>query len=65
MLVWTNAADLSDQPVAEEIPGAGSAREMFVDHDLAQQEKVRDLGEDRAAVARGTHGGIATASCSL
>ncbi|XP_069402034.1 forkhead-associated domain-containing protein 1 isoform X6 [Ovis canadensis] len=37
--VWTNAADLSDQPVAEEIPGAGSAREMFVDHDLAQQEK--------------------------
>uniref|UniRef100_A0A8B9Y7J2 Forkhead associated phosphopeptide binding domain 1 n=1 Tax=Bos mutus grunniens TaxID=30521 RepID=A0A8B9Y7J2_BOSMU len=37
--VWTNAVDLSDQPVAEEIPGAGSAREMFVDHDLAQQEK--------------------------
>ncbi|XP_045021620.1 forkhead-associated domain-containing protein 1 isoform X2 [Bubalus bubalis] len=37
--VWTNAMDLSDQPVAEEIPGAGSAREMFVDHDLAQQEK--------------------------
>ncbi|XP_010811755.2 forkhead-associated domain-containing protein 1 isoform X1 [Bos taurus] len=37
--VWTNAVDLSDQPVAEEIPGAGSAREMFVDHDLAQREK--------------------------
>uniref|UniRef100_A0A8C6D1X0 Forkhead associated phosphopeptide binding domain 1 n=1 Tax=Moschus moschiferus TaxID=68415 RepID=A0A8C6D1X0_MOSMO len=37
--VWTNAVDLSEQPVAEEIPGTGSAREMFVDHDLAQQEK--------------------------
>ena len=45
MLVWTNAVNLSEQAVAEEMPGAGSAREMFVDHDLAQQEKVRDLWE--------------------
>ncbi|XP_043780381.1 forkhead-associated domain-containing protein 1 isoform X4 [Cervus elaphus] len=37
--VWTNAVNLSEQAVAEEMPGAGSAREMFVDHDLAQQEK--------------------------
>ncbi|KAB0343609.1 hypothetical protein FD754_020535, partial [Muntiacus muntjak] len=38
-MVWTNAVNLSEQAVAEEMPGAGSAREMFVDHDLAQQEK--------------------------
>nr|XP_020729369.1 forkhead-associated domain-containing protein 1 isoform X3 [Odocoileus virginianus texanus] len=37
--VWTNAVNLSEQAVAEEIPRTGSAREMFVDHDLAQQEK--------------------------
>ncbi|XP_020729367.2 forkhead-associated domain-containing protein 1 isoform X1 [Odocoileus virginianus] len=37
--VWTSAVNLSEQAVAEEIPGTGSAWEMFVDHDLAQQEK--------------------------
>ncbi|KAB0377184.1 hypothetical protein FD755_011628, partial [Muntiacus reevesi] len=39
LAMWTNAVNLSEQAVAEEMPGAGSAREMFVDHDLAQQEK--------------------------
>uniref|UniRef100_A0A8C3WJ19 Forkhead associated phosphopeptide binding domain 1 n=1 Tax=Catagonus wagneri TaxID=51154 RepID=A0A8C3WJ19_9CETA len=37
--VWTNAMDLSEQSVAEEIPGAGSSREIFVDEDLGQQDK--------------------------
>ncbi|XP_059769857.1 forkhead-associated domain-containing protein 1 isoform X4 [Balaenoptera ricei] len=37
--VWTNAVELSEQSVAEEIPGAGSSREIFVDQDLAQHDK--------------------------
>ncbi|XP_066873111.1 forkhead-associated domain-containing protein 1 isoform X4 [Kogia breviceps] len=37
--VWTNAAELPEHSVAEEIPGAGSSREMFVDQDLAQHDK--------------------------
>uniref|UniRef100_A0A8C0CTK6 Forkhead associated phosphopeptide binding domain 1 n=1 Tax=Balaenoptera musculus TaxID=9771 RepID=A0A8C0CTK6_BALMU len=37
--VWTNAVELSEQSVAEEIPGAGSSREIFVDRDLAQHDK--------------------------
>ncbi|XP_007459390.1 PREDICTED: forkhead-associated domain-containing protein 1 [Lipotes vexillifer] len=37
--VWTNAVELSEQSVAEEIPGAGFSREIFVDQDLAQHDK--------------------------
>uniref|UniRef100_A0A4X1W844 FHA domain-containing protein n=1 Tax=Sus scrofa TaxID=9823 RepID=A0A4X1W844_PIG len=37
--VWTNAVELSGQSVAEEIPGAGSSREIFMDEDLGQQDK--------------------------
>ncbi|TKC35916.1 hypothetical protein EI555_020736, partial [Monodon monoceros] len=37
--VWTNAMELSEQSVAEEIPGAGFSREIFVDQDLAQHDK--------------------------
>ncbi|KAM5270294.1 forkhead-associated domain-containing protein 1 isoform 3-T3 [Hipposideros larvatus] len=37
--VWTNAVELSEQSVAEGIPGAGPCREIFVDQDLAQQDK--------------------------
>ncbi|XP_057579025.1 forkhead-associated domain-containing protein 1 [Hippopotamus amphibius kiboko] len=37
--VWTNAVELAEQSVAEETPGAGSSREIFVDQDLAQQDK--------------------------
>lgn len=34
---------VSEQSVAEGIPGAGPSREMYVDQDLAQQDKVRGL----------------------
>ncbi|XP_074233469.1 forkhead-associated domain-containing protein 1 isoform X4 [Camelus bactrianus] len=37
--VWTNDVELSEQPVAQDIPGAGPSREIFVDQDLAQQDK--------------------------
>ncbi|TEA33543.1 hypothetical protein DBR06_SOUSAS3910099 [Sousa chinensis] len=37
--VWTNAMELSEQSVAEEIPGAGFSREIFVDQDLTQHDK--------------------------
>uniref|UniRef100_A0A8C9CEX3 Forkhead associated phosphopeptide binding domain 1 n=1 Tax=Phocoena sinus TaxID=42100 RepID=A0A8C9CEX3_PHOSS len=37
--VWTNAVELSERSVAEEIPGAGFSREIFVDQDLAQHDK--------------------------
>uniref|UniRef100_A0A8D1U322 FHA domain-containing protein n=1 Tax=Sus scrofa TaxID=9823 RepID=A0A8D1U322_PIG len=37
--VWTNAVELSGQSVAEEIPGAGSSGEIFMDEDLGQQDK--------------------------
>ncbi|XP_059961477.1 forkhead-associated domain-containing protein 1-like [Mesoplodon densirostris] len=47
--VWTNAAELSEQSVAEEIPGAEPYREIFVDQDLAQHDKdeiIRLLGKE-------------------
>ncbi|KAF6344554.1 forkhead associated phosphopeptide binding domain 1 [Rhinolophus ferrumequinum] len=37
--VWTNAVEVSEQPVAKGIPGAGPSREIYVDQDLAQQDK--------------------------
>ncbi|XP_066231232.1 forkhead-associated domain-containing protein 1 isoform X6 [Saccopteryx leptura] len=37
--VWTNAVELSEQPVAEGIPGAAPPREMYVDQDLTEQDK--------------------------
>ena len=57
--------ELSEQSVAEEIPGAGSSREIFVDQDLAQHDKVRGLGEAQSYSSKRDHGEIATASCSL
>lgn len=35
--------EVSEQPVAKGIPGAGPSREIYVDQDLAQQDKVRGL----------------------
>ncbi|XP_019061019.1 forkhead-associated domain-containing protein 1 isoform X4 [Fukomys damarensis] len=37
--VWTSTVDVAEQPMAEGIPGAASASEIYVDQDLAQQEK--------------------------
>ncbi|XP_060056999.1 forkhead-associated domain-containing protein 1 [Erinaceus europaeus] len=37
--VWTNVMDLSEQSMAEGIPGAEPAREIYVDQDLGQQDK--------------------------
>nr|XP_019608708.1 PREDICTED: forkhead-associated domain-containing protein 1 isoform X6 [Rhinolophus sinicus] len=37
--VWTNTVEVSEQSVAEGIPGAGPSREMYVDQDLGQQDK--------------------------
>uniref|UniRef100_A0A8C2VMB1 Forkhead associated phosphopeptide binding domain 1 n=1 Tax=Chinchilla lanigera TaxID=34839 RepID=A0A8C2VMB1_CHILA len=37
--VWTNTVDMPEQSMAEGVPGSASASEMFVDQDLAQQEK--------------------------
>lgn len=42
-LVWTNAVELSEQGVAEGIPEAGPSREMYMDQDPAQQDKVRGV----------------------
>ncbi|XP_059974319.1 forkhead-associated domain-containing protein 1-like [Mesoplodon densirostris] len=47
--VWTNAAELSEQSVAEEIPVAEPYREIFVDQDLSQHDKdeiIRLLGKE-------------------
>ncbi|KAF5913925.1 hypothetical protein HPG69_011956 [Diceros bicornis minor] len=38
-LVWTNAVELSAPSVAEGIPGAGPSQEIYVDQDLAQEDK--------------------------
>ncbi|XP_019061023.1 forkhead-associated domain-containing protein 1 isoform X7 [Fukomys damarensis] len=38
--VWTSTVDVAEQPMAEGIPGAASASEIYVDQDLAQQEKL-------------------------
>uniref|UniRef100_H0VWQ1 Forkhead associated phosphopeptide binding domain 1 n=1 Tax=Cavia porcellus TaxID=10141 RepID=H0VWQ1_CAVPO len=37
--VWTNAVDLAEQSIAEGNSGAASTSEMYVEQDLAQQEK--------------------------
>ncbi|KAM8791550.1 forkhead-associated domain-containing protein 1 isoform 4-T6 [Rhynchonycteris naso] len=37
--VWTNAVELLEQPVAEGIPGAAPSREIYMDQDLAEQDK--------------------------
>ncbi|XP_021571937.1 forkhead-associated domain-containing protein 1-like, partial [Carlito syrichta] len=37
--VWTSAMELSEQSVAEGIPGAVPPTEIYVGHDLAQQDK--------------------------
>ncbi|KAM6174130.1 forkhead-associated domain-containing protein 1 [Erethizon dorsatum] len=37
--VWTSTVDLAEQSTAEGIPGAASASEIYVEQDLAQQEK--------------------------
>ncbi|XP_014639371.1 PREDICTED: forkhead-associated domain-containing protein 1 [Ceratotherium simum simum] len=37
--VWTNAVELSAPSVAEGIPGAGPSQEIYVDQDLAQEDK--------------------------
>lgn len=42
-LVWTNAVELSEQSVVEGISGAGPSRDIYVDQDAAQQDKVRGL----------------------
>ena len=49
--------ELSGQSVAEEIPGAGSSREIFMDEDLGQQDKVRALGKDGDTAERRTTDG--------
>uniref|UniRef100_A0A2K5MA71 Forkhead associated phosphopeptide binding domain 1 n=1 Tax=Cercocebus atys TaxID=9531 RepID=A0A2K5MA71_CERAT len=37
--VWTNAVKLSEKPLAEGIPGAVPPAEIYVEEDLAQQDK--------------------------
>uniref|UniRef100_A0A3Q2KUF1 Forkhead associated phosphopeptide binding domain 1 n=1 Tax=Equus caballus TaxID=9796 RepID=A0A3Q2KUF1_HORSE len=37
--VWTNAVELSEPSVAEGISGAGPSREIYMDQDLAQEDK--------------------------
>ncbi|XP_036113152.1 forkhead-associated domain-containing protein 1 [Molossus molossus] len=37
--VWTNATELLEQSVAEGIPGTAPSREIYVEQDLAQQNK--------------------------
>ncbi|XP_058160331.1 forkhead-associated domain-containing protein 1 isoform X1 [Dasypus novemcinctus] len=37
--VWTSSVELPGQAVAEGLPGAGPPREIYLDQDLAQQEK--------------------------
>ncbi|KAM7098404.1 forkhead-associated domain-containing protein 1 isoform 6-T10 [Molossus nigricans] len=37
--VWTNATELLEQSVAEGIPGTAPSREIYVEQDLAQQDK--------------------------
>ncbi|EHB11986.1 Forkhead-associated domain-containing protein 1, partial [Heterocephalus glaber] len=37
--VWTNTVDLAEQSMPEGMPGAASASEIYVEQDLAQQEK--------------------------
>ncbi|XP_019061024.1 forkhead-associated domain-containing protein 1 isoform X8 [Fukomys damarensis] len=48
--VWTSTVDVAEQPMAEGIPGAASASEIYVDQDLAQQEKVSALQKDYSQV---------------
>ncbi|XP_050643914.1 forkhead-associated domain-containing protein 1 isoform X9 [Macaca thibetana thibetana] len=41
--VWTNAMKLSETPLAEGIPGAVPPAEIYVEEDLAQQDKISAL----------------------
>ncbi|XP_055241047.2 forkhead-associated domain-containing protein 1 isoform X16 [Gorilla gorilla gorilla] len=41
--VWTNAMKLSEKSVAEGIPGAAPPAEIYVEEDLAQQDKISAL----------------------
>lgn len=43
--------ELSEQSVVEGISRAGLSRDIYVDRDPAQQDKVRGLGKDRAIAA--------------
>lgn len=39
--MWTNAVELSEPSVVDGIPRAGPSRDIYVDQDTAQQDKVR------------------------
>ncbi|XP_069935360.1 forkhead-associated domain-containing protein 1 isoform X4 [Oryctolagus cuniculus] len=41
--VWTSAMEMSEQSVAEGIPGAVPPTEIYLDHDLGQQDKISAL----------------------
>jgi hypothetical protein len=43
-LVWTSAVELSEETVAKGLPGAMPSPEIYMDQDLAQQDKVRRVG---------------------
>lgn len=62
-LVWASAAELLEQSVAEGMPGAAPPGEIYVDQDLAQQDKVRGQRGRTGHGSKQDRGGTAPAPC--
>lgn len=51
--MWANAMDMSEQCMMDGLSGTIPPTEIFMDHDLSQQDKVRGaLGIHRALAVR-------------